>query len=483
MRKKSKYLMKNKIILVIINIIILLSYFGLADASFTIEDERKLGKEFYENLEKNKILYHNARVEEYITKLGMLIVSTIPKSPFEYHFSVIKSSAVNAFATPGGYVYVNLGLINLVENESELASVLAHETAHVNARHIADIVDKSTKVNIATLAAVLAGAFLGGGDVTAAVTSFSMAAATTLNLKYSRENEEEADRLGMSYMAKTGYDATSMLDFLKIMRQTEYYSSNIPSYFLTHPGTDERIRYIDALLQTRYGRGGSKSQIGQLKRIQTSIMFEIKNPDVNLKYFEAALEKKGEDADYLYGLAVAQEKLGMIKQALENFHRALKLAPEDGDILKDMGIAYFKNGHPVEAIIYLGKAVEIEESNTTAAFYLGKTYEAQGNYPKSLEIYKNLEKKNPDDVDVQYGLASAYGKTDKLGESHYHFGIYFKKQNNLKSALFHFKEALKYFPPGSPLAKDIESQMKNRKIGEEEAGKSRKTEFIHLLRQ
>ena len=114
MRKKSKYLMKNKIILVIINIIILLSYFGLADASFTIEDERKLGKEFYENLEKNKILYHNARVEEYITKLGMLIVSTIPKSPFEYHFSVIKSSAVNAFATPGGYVYINLGLINLV---------------------------------------------------------------------------------------------------------------------------------------------------------------------------------------------------------------------------------------------------------------------------------------------------------------------------------------------------------------------------------
>src|SRR3990170_2425110 len=297
-----------------------------------------------------------------------------------------KSSAVNAFATPGGYVYVNLGLINLVENESELASVLAHETAHVNARHIADIVDKSKKVNIATLAAVLAGVFLGGGDVTAAVTGFSMAAATTLNLKYSREHEEEADRLGMSYMTKAGYDGISMLEFLKIMRQTEYYSSSIPSYFLTHPGTDERIRYLDALLQTSYGRGGSKSQIGQLKRIQTSIMFELKNPDENLKYFKAALEKKGEDVDCLYGLAVTQEKLGMIKQALENFHRALKLAPDDSEILKGLGIAYFKKGHPVEAIVYLGKAVEIEESNTTAAFYFGKTYEAQGNYPKSLEI-------------------------------------------------------------------------------------------------
>lgn len=481
MRKKSKYLMKNKIILIIINIIILLSYFGLADASLTIEDERKLGKEFYENLERNKILYHNTRVEEYITKLGMIIVTTIPKSSFEYHFSVIKSSAVNAFATPGGYVYVNLGLINLVENESELAGVLAHEIAHVNARHIADIVDKSTKVNIATLAALLAGAFLGGGDMTAAVASFSMATATTLNLKYSREHEEEADRLGMSYMANAGYDGSSMLDFLKIMRQTEYYSSNVPSYFLTHPGTDERIRYIDALLQTRYGRGGSKSQIGQLKRIQTSIMFELKNPDLNLKYFTAALEKKGEDVDYLYGLAVTQEKLGMIKQALENFHRALKLAPDDREILQNLGIAYFKNGRPAEAIIYLGKALEVEESNTTAAFYLGKAYEAQGNYRTALEIYKDLEKKNPDDLDVHYGLASAYGKTDKLGESHYHFGIYFKKQNKLASALFHFREALKYFPPGSSQAKDIESQIKTRKVKDEEAGKSKKVEFINLL--
>ena len=153
------------------------------------------------------------------------------------------------------------------------------------------------------------------------------------------------------------------------------------------------------------------------------------------------------------------------------------------EILQNLGIAYFKNGRPAEAIIYLDKAVEIEESDTMAAFYLGKAYEAQGNYRASLEIYKNLEKKIPDDVDVHYGLAYAYGKTDKLGESHYHFGIYFKKQNKPESALFHFREALKYFTPGSPRAKDIESQMKNRKIGEEEAGKSRKIEFINLLRR
>ena len=195
--------------------------------------------------------------------MGERILAHSDKAPFAFKFSIIRSSAINAFATPGGYVYVNQGLINLVENEGELASVLAHEIAHVNGRHIAEIVDKSQKINISTLAAVLAGAFLGGGgELTAAVTSFSVAAATSLSLKYSREHEESADRMGLTYLAAAGYDGKSMLAFLKIMKRYEYYSNTIPSYFLTHPGTDERSHYIDALLQTTHRQGGGSDHRG-----------------------------------------------------------------------------------------------------------------------------------------------------------------------------------------------------------------------------
>ena len=115
-------------------------------ASFTIEDEKKLGKEFYEKLKKNNVLLKNKKVNDYISKLGDKILKQTRKAPFDFRFSVIKSPAINAFATPGGYVYVNRGLINLVENESQLAGVLAHEIAHVNARHIADTIEKSKKV-------------------------------------------------------------------------------------------------------------------------------------------------------------------------------------------------------------------------------------------------------------------------------------------------------------------------------------------------
>ncbi len=462
---ESASMVKKATLFLITGVFLYAALAGFAYASLTIEDEKKIGKEFYEKLEKSNSLSANVQVNAYIVRLGNKIVSTMPKDFFEYRFSVVNSSAINAFATPGGYVYVNKGLINLVENESELAGVLSHELAHAHARHIADIVEKSQKINIATLGAIIAGAFLGGGgEVTAAVTGFSMAAATTLSLKYSREHEEEADRLGLSYLTKAGYAGKAMLDFLRIMRQHEYYSSNVPSYFLTHPGTDERIRYIDGLLQTRYGGGGSENIFGQLKRIQVFLSIDGKYAEASLKKFQAELAKNPQDVDYLYGTAVIQGKLGLAGQSLDSFHRALKFAPNDIDILRDMGIVYFKNGRYAEAAIYLRKAVEIDEDDAEALFYFGKSLEAKGDYLSAIEAYKKAEKKNKADTEVFYNLAVAYGRTNNMGESHYYFGIYFNKKHKMESAVFHFREALKFFPPESPRAKEINDKLNSPRL-------------------
>ena len=448
----------------IINILFFVFSSSWALASFTIEDEKKLGLEFYDNLEKDHLIYHDRRVDDYLSKIGHKLLAGMPTQFFEYRFSVIKSSAVNAFATPGGYVYVNIGLINLVENEGELAGVLAHEMAHVSARHIAAIVDKSAKINIASLAAILAGAFLGGGgDMMAAVTTFSMAAATTMNLKYSREHEEDADRLGLSYLTRAGYDGRGMPDFLKIMRQYEFYSSSVPSYFLTHPGTDDRIRYLDGLLQTSYKGGGAKSLFGQLKRLQTILRLENDNAVANLKFFQAGLANNADDLDFLYGVAVSQGKLGMTAQALENFQKALKVAPQDVEILSALGIAYYNNGRPDDALTYLNKAIAVDGENQAALFFLGKAYEAKGDYSSAIKVYKQLEAKQTADDEVLYRLAFSYGKTNNQGESHYYFGLYFKKINKMESAVFHFKEALKSFPADSPRARDIAEQLKTEK--------------------
>ena len=436
-----------------------------AHASFTLEDERKLGKEFYEKLEKANALLQNERIASYIQRLGERVLARSDKAPFDYKFSIIRSSAVNAFATPGGYVYLNQGLINLAENEGQLAGVIAHEIAHVNGRHIAQIIEKQKKLSISTLAAILAGAFLGGSaEVAAAVTSFSVATATALSLKYSREQEEAADRMGMSYLTSAGYDGRAMLDFLRIMRRYEYYSNAIPSYFLTHPGTDERTRYIDALLQTTYGGKGETRIVGNLKRIQTLLLLlGGKTAAGNLPHFQNLLRENPADPDALYGLAVTQERLGMIGESMDTFQQALRIAPEDSDILRDYGAFLFRLGKLADAVSSLRRAVENDAKDADALLYLGRSHEGLGEWTKALEAYRKLEARQPADPDVHYNLAMAYGKAGDSGDSHYHFGIYFKKKEKKDSSLFHFRAALNLFPKDSARWREITREIESLK--------------------
>ena len=447
-----------------ISLVLIVTFFfqtvAPARASFTIEDENRIGKEFYEKLSNHNILIRDKKVNDYMNRLGNMILARSTNVLFTFHFSVIRSSAINAFATPGGYVYVYQGLINLCDNESELAGVLAHEMAHVNSRHIAQQIEKSQKINMASLAAILAGVFLGGGGVgTEATLGLTMATSTALSLKYSRENEEEADRKGMSYLVNTGYDGKGMLTFLKKMKSYEFYSNSMPSYFMTHPGTDERIGYIDSLLQSRYRGVGSKNIIGGLKRIQTLLMIDEVNPDDALKYFRNRLEKNPDDVDALYGLAVTQAKLGQSAASFANFSKALSLSPDDVDILRDMGQSYFDAGGTADAITLLRRAYSLDEKDDGTLFYLGRAYEQAGNFGMALEFYRKYLEINPADANILYNIAMAYGQNGNQGESHYYFALFFKKKNKPESALFHFKEAQKIAPPGSEREKDIQREM------------------------
>ncbi len=436
----------------------------MAKAAFTLDDEKKLGKEFYDNIEKHQAILHDQRVTAYVATVGNKILANSQRLPYDYRFSVIKSLAVNAFATPGGYVYINQGLLTLVESESELAGVLAHEIAHINARHIADSIEKSKKLNIATLAAVLAGAFLGvGGDLGAAITAFSIGGMQSMSLKYSREHEEAADRLGMAYLVSTGYDGKSMLDFLKIMRRYEYYSNTIPSYFLTHPGTDERIRYLDAEIQTTYTRRGELSIVGNLKRIQTLVILQSRDYHGNLKHFRDNLKKNQNDVDDLFGLAVTCEKLGQTSEAFQAFHKAHAISPSDPDVLREMGIAYYHAGKAAEAMGYLQETLKHDPDNVISLLYLARSCEAAGDTGQAIALFKKIEGKTIEDDDVYYTMAMIYGKTNHPYESHYYFGKYFRRKLKRESALFHFLAAMKYVSPNSPEAEEIQKEISSLK--------------------
>jgi predicted Zn-dependent protease len=287
----------------------------------------------------------------------------------------------------------------------------------------------------------------------------SMAGVQTLSLQYSRENEEEADRFGMSYLAAAGYDPKSMVDFMKIMRRHEFYSNNIPSYFLTHPGTSDRIRYLDGLLEARYTRKGKESIVGGFRRVQVEMLMDERNLEPVLIRFRDDLKKNPSDVNALYGLAVVQAKMGQTKEASETIKQALSYAPDDPEMLRDAGIIAYLGERYAEAVVYLRKAYQINESDEETVLYLGRAYEQTGDTFTALELYKKAAATGSKDEQITYGLATAYGKLNNEAESHYYFGSYFKMKKKKDSALFHYRAALSKVPLDSDRAREIRQEI------------------------
>lgn len=443
-------------------LILFLLLFGTqkAFAAFTIDDEKKLGKEIYTNLEKNNLLLHDKRLTDYVVQIGNRILAQSNRASFDYTFSIFNSSGINAFATPGGYIYINAGLISAVDNEAQLAGVMAHEIAHANSRHVASIIEKSQKINIAMLAAIIAGAFL-GGDATAGIAAFSIAGASAMSLKYHREHEEEADRLGIGYLVHAGYYPGAMVEFLKIIKQYEFLSRTVPSYLRTHPGTEDRIFYLDSLLLTQYQHtGGVKNIIGNFMRMQALIAQNPEDLKKHRSQFIEALQKNPRNVDLLYCLALTEDQLGHTTAALEQLNKALKYAPQDADILKSIGLMYLKTGDALQARTHLLKASQITPGDEQITLALGKVYFAAGDFQNALTYFLKLRDKKFDDIDINYHIAMSYGRLNDQGESHYYFGLYFKNEKKKESALFHFRKAQEYFPAGTQRAQAIQEAIK-----------------------
>jgi tetratricopeptide (TPR) repeat protein len=194
--------------------------------------------------------------------------------------------------------------------------------------------------------------------------------------------------------------------------------------------------------------------------MQTLIPLDEADLNVRQRQLAQALTKEPKNVDLLYALASTEDDLDQTSLALEHLQNALSLSPRDEDILKNIGLIYLKMGKIDQAKIYLQRAASINSNNDEITFALGNTYFTSGNYESALNSYLKLKDKVLDDTDINYSIAMAYGKLNNNGESHYYFGLHFKKSKKKESALFHFKEALNYFPQGSEQSIVINNEIK-----------------------
>ncbi len=206
--------------------------------------EINIGKKVDLGVKSQYGIYNDKQLNQYVSSIGQSIVPFTHRPKLQYHFAVLDSSVVNAFAAPGGYIYITRGLLALLNSEAELATVLGHELGHVNARHSAKAMTRSILLNLGLVI---------GSALSKEIRKFApfvSIASQVLFLKYSRDNEYQADSLGVRYARRAGYNSGVMINFFKSLRKLEATGGHtLPNFLSTHPLTVKRIDRVKTLLK------------------------------------------------------------------------------------------------------------------------------------------------------------------------------------------------------------------------------------------
>ena len=358
-----------------------------ADAVLSKNDEARMGRAIMRQIRASGELVEDPQVTEYINEIGhRLAAQANAEGNHNFTFFVVDSPVINAFALPGGFIGVHTGLLEATRSEDELAGVLAHEVAHVTQRHIARRIHAGQRQSILStaimLGAILAGAAGAGSDAMQGAIAVAQGTAAQQQINFTRANEYEADRVGISSLAAAGFDPQGMGSFFEVIsRGTTPHEYRLPEFLRTHPVSSARIaeargRARDyAPVHTNdsitYGIARSRLIVDSKETPEEAISYferedyeyqsdverygraiaylrDGRNTEAT-RIFEELANKDPEVIAYHIGLADSQMAMDLTNDSLDSFDRALELFPRNLPLVIHYAEALIRIGEPKRA--------------------------------------------------------------------------------------------------------------------------------------
>lgn len=387
---------------------------SLGDASSSMispKQEYQLGRAWLSAVRGQVSQLSDPQLKDFVeTSVYRLAESSQVEDP-NLEFVLLNSPQLNAFAAPGGIIGVNGGLFLYAQTEAEYASVLAHELAHLSQRHFARGLEAQQRMQLPFLAAMLAGivaAAAGAADAGMAAIASTQAAAYQEQTRFSRQNEQEADRIGLLNLEKAGYEPRSMPNMFERMLRQYRYDEMPPEFLLTHPLSESRIADTRNRAE-QYKVGGIQDSLYyQLMRARVQLFYE-ETPGIAAKRFRAQLEDTPQMDAARYGLAIAQIKATQLDQARDTLTPLLKKAPDN--IAYNLALISLEvsSNHLAAAEQRIKRLLALYPGNYPLSQARIDLLFKQRNIAESERALNDLLKRRPQDPDVWYQVAEARG--------------------------------------------------------------------------
>lgn len=436
--------------------------------ALTVGEEREIGQQLLYHIRLAFPLLDDPDISQYINELGQEVLEVAGIQYFEYHFNIIASSQFNAFAAPSGLVFFFSGLIEKMDTEDELVSVLAHEIGHVVARHIAKGMDQGAKIGVATTLLALASLALGVGAISQALLTGSFAAGQAANLHFSRKNEEEADRLAYGWMKDMGRHPSGQESMLYAMRRINRYTmgNTIPQYLLTHPYPEERLDYVQSLIAYE------KKELEKLKptdnfaflRIKFRILSLVKDEKTLRNFLQSRLTNSTTDKNdrimLYYGVSQLDRMEKNYESSKKNLQKVIDFYPDESILLVDLGIIEMEAGKQQLALSLFRTAYNKDRNDMWATFQLGRVLFELKNYTAAEKYFKEVLIDMPDYSKVYFETGKLKAAIGEKANSAFYLAKYNLYEGRLKLSKHNIKLALK--EPG--LAKEYKSEIKKMQV-------------------